>query len=469
MSLSAEGNIEKSFESENFTRGKSSYSKAFVFPECGQQQNQMSIALGNKKPQQLLEVEKLIWHALFTLSEGATAPEDILGDLVVQIPWQTLQPPLLAISKQDAEWFMIDDIPLSASPVQKNLPLPSTLLTSTSLPSPVRLPTTTPPPDNDNNNAMTETFPRQGCLPTTTPPPDINAMDESLDYQNQQQSISFNPPLSMEPDNSAHGDRTASSLPNNNNDMDESLDYSPQPPNTNSAQDTGAGSSEVQADQGFIAMNQDTPADGAAETEAGRSEVPADQGITAMNLDTPTDGAAETEAGDSEVPADQEFTAMNQDIPTDGAAEMEAGSSEVPADQGFTAMNQDTPTDGAAKNKEDDNRTQGSSYMSDSEKSLEARPSRRSTRLALEKRKDDSLGRDNTETSSRSTSPVEPSLPKRQYQPTTRVKRKAPTGDAVVKNLLSTGGSSDSPIDVDALQAVLQRFPLKREPQVCRR
>ena len=371
----------------------------------------MSIALGNQKPQKLLEVEKLIWRALFTLSEGATAPEDILGDLVVQIPWETLQPPLLAISKQDAEWFMIDAIPLSASPAQKNLPVPSTLLTSTSLPSPVRLPTTTPPPDNDNNNAMTETSPRQGRLPTTTPPPNINAMDESLDYQNQQQSTSPNPPQSMEPDNSAHGDPTASSLPNNN-DMDESLDFPPQPHNTYSAQDT--------------------------------------------------------EAGSSGVPADQGFTAMNQDTPTDGAAETEAGSSEVPADQGFTAMNQDTPTDGAAENEEDDNRTQGSPYVSDPEKSLEAPPSRRSTRLALENKKDDSLCSDNSETSSCSTSPVDPSLPKRQRQPTTGVKRKAPTGDPWVNNLLSTGGSSASPIDVDALQAVLQRYPLKREPQVCR-
>ena len=46
----------------------------------------MSIALGNKKPERLLEVEKLIWRALFTLSEGTTAPEDILGDLLLQIP-----------------------------------------------------------------------------------------------------------------------------------------------------------------------------------------------------------------------------------------------------------------------------------------------------------------------------------------------------------------------------------------------
>ena len=371
----------------------------------------MSIALGNKKPQKLLEVEKLIWRALFTLSEGVTAPEDILRDLVVQIPWQTLQPSLLGISTQDAEWFVIDAMPISASLAEKNLPVPSTLLISTSLPSPVRLPTTTPPPDNDNNN---ETYPKQGRLPITTPPPDINVMDESPDYQNQQQFTPPNPPLTMEPDNSAHGDPTASSS-TNNNDMDESLDSQPQP--NNSAQDTEAGSSEVLANQGFTAMNQDTL--------------------------------------------------------TDGATETEAGSSEVPADQGFTAMNQDTPTDGAAEIEVDDNRTQGSPYVvSDPEKSLEAPPSRRSTRLDLEKRKDDALCSDNSEiseTSSRSTSPVEPSLPKRQHQPTTGVKRKASIGDAGVNNLLSTGGSSASPIDVDALQAVLQRYPLKREPQVCRR
>ena len=303
----------------------------------------MSIALGNKKPQRLLEVEKLIWHALFTLLEGATAPEDVLADLLVQIPWQTLQPPLLAISKQESEWFTIDAIPVSASPAQKIIPVPSTLLTSTSLP------------------------PRQGHLPTTTPPPDDNAMDQSVDHQ--QESASLNLTQSMEPDNSAPGDPTTSSLPANNA-MDETVDF----PATFEAQ-----SSELA--QGFTA----------------------------------TDGAGENEEDDNE---------------------------------------------------EDGNRTQGLLSMSESDKSLEAPTSRRSIRLALEKSKDDSL-RNAPESSLCSTSPLEP--PKTKHQATTGVKRKAPTGDAGVKDLLSTEGSSASPIDVDALEAVLQRYPLKREPQVSRR
>ena len=36
-----------------------------------------------------------------------------------------------------------------------------------------------------------------------------------------------------------------------------------------------------------------------------------------------------------------------------------------------------------------------------------------------------------------------------------------------VEKLLSPGGSRAWPIDVDALHAVLERYPLKREPQVC--
>ena len=64
----------------------------------------MSISLGNKKPKELIEVEKVIWRALFTLSEGTKAPEDVLGDMVHQISWQTIEPPFSTISQEIGPW-----------------------------------------------------------------------------------------------------------------------------------------------------------------------------------------------------------------------------------------------------------------------------------------------------------------------------------------------------------------------------
>ena len=45
-------------------------------------------------------------------------------------------------------------------------------------------------------------------------------------------------------------------------------------------------------------------------------------------------------------------------------------------------------------------------------------------------------------------------------------KRKAPTGEEDEDALLSPGSSQAIPIDVDAFHAVMERYPLKREPQV---
>lgn len=129
----------------------------------------MSIALGNKKPEQLLEVERLVWRALFTLSEGMTAPEDVLSDLLLQIPWQRLQPSSLTISQQDSEWFTIKATPLSAALAQNTLPAPLNSLASTSLP----LPVSTPSPLRDDN-AMDETPDHQPLPPTLNVP---QAMD----------------------------------------------------------------------------------------------------------------------------------------------------------------------------------------------------------------------------------------------------------------------------------------------------
>ena len=280
----------------------------------------MSIALGNQKPEQLLEVEKLIWRALITLSLGMTPPENVLGDLVLNIPWGKLQPP----SHQDSEWFITQATPVSAASTQNTLQAPSILpvvsdindtgtLTAHGNTSPRQPPPATASPVSDNN-AMDKSLDNQTQSPplaTASPVPDNNAMDETPDYE-------F-PPLP-----------TALPLPDNNA-IDQSPDYQPQSPTLTSPQPM--------------------------------------------------------------------------------------------------------------------------------EQSLEVPTFRRSTRLALENSKEDTLHHETPE--NRSTS-----VYSSKRRPPTALKRKAPTGEAEVRKSPFAGGSRASPIDVDALHAVLERYPLKREPQV---
>jgi hypothetical protein len=341
----------------------------------------MSIALGNNKPEQLLEVEKLIWRALFTLSEGTTAPEHILGDLLLKIPWQNFP----TTSPQDSEWFTIEATPVSAAPAQNILAALSTSLTSTLLPLPV-------PALSDNNpinssTAHVNTSPSLTPLSTVSPLLDDNAMDQSFNNQP--------PPQSAELEKGAPSDnspRQDPALPlSDNNTMDQSLDNQPLPPTPN---------------------------------------VPASPLSDNNTMDQTLDNQPLT---------------TTPNVPQAMEAEIATGI-------GFGAMNEDSPSDdpisGAGDGEEADS----------IEQSLEAPTSRRSARLALERSKE--VSSPDAESSSRSTSPDEPFLPK-SSQTTTAVKRKAPTGEP--------GGSRASPIDVDALHAVLERYPLRREPQVCRR
>jgi hypothetical protein len=129
----------------------------------------MTIALGNKKPELLLEVEKVIWRALLTLSEGTKAPEDVLRDLHLQIPWQTFQPQVLT---DVSEWFTIPSTHVSAAPIENILPAP--------------LRTDFPVSDNQ---AMDQSLDCQLQAPPTRPSsplPDDQAMDQSPDCELQE-------------------------------------------------------------------------------------------------------------------------------------------------------------------------------------------------------------------------------------------------------------------------------------------
>jgi len=67
----------------------------------------MSIALGNNKPDALLEVETILWRALFAISDGLQFPEDIVEQSVAQIPWEKLK-----LDSAQWNWFDLSPPPL---------------------------------------------------------------------------------------------------------------------------------------------------------------------------------------------------------------------------------------------------------------------------------------------------------------------------------------------------------------------
>ena len=302
----------------------------------------MSIALGNEKPEQLLDVEKLIWRTLFTMSEATKPPEDVLNDMLNQIPWQNLTP-CLTTTQQVSEWFTLlptshipdndamDDSPDQLSPHTVNRPQSTDAENSPTShipdidPNQLSPHTVNPPQSTDAENSPTSHI------------PDNDAMDESPD---QLSPHTVNPPQSTDADNSPASAST--------------INPPPPPPTVNQRQ-----SSAMNEFRGFGTLNKN---------------------------DTDSDDDS-------------------------------------------------TPTE--------------------SEPGVEESTYRRSKRLA------DSLGGETSVINLTLTSPLASGLPKsKKYKPTRPLKRKAPTGE------LSHEGTRGRPIDVDALHAVLDRFPLKREPQV---
>ena len=171
--------------------------------------------------------------------------------------------------------------------------------------------------------------------------------------------------------------------------------------------------------------------------------------------------------------------AMNED--TSGVGAMNEDTSGVGAmnedTSGVGAMNKDTSGVDPAQNL-----SPGSGESELSESGSESDHSttvvfRRSTRLAIEKpgeateetakRRMGSKSHAKRPMTSHSILPDVPLLQISNQQSTTTLKRMAPTGDGDVEALLSAGASFARPIDVDALDAVLERYPVKREPQVC--
>jgi hypothetical protein len=94
---------------------------------------QTCIALGNGKPELLLQVEKLLWSSLFKMANGPCDLDNLLRDLVNTIPWDALA----AASESDRQWFALStnssqtvassshQIASSSSSQQSMFPIPS--------------------------------------------------------------------------------------------------------------------------------------------------------------------------------------------------------------------------------------------------------------------------------------------------------------------------------------------------------
>jgi hypothetical protein len=404
----------------------------------------MSISLGNKKPKELIEVEKVIWRALFTLSEGTKAPEDVLGDMVHQISWQTIEPPFATISQDIAEWFITAPSPtqvplLTASGLLENIPMDQS--PDYQLQSPTRNPSQAmedPPRDVPT--------PRAGDTEeaTASPVPNNNTMDP--------------PSLTQAPLSTASG--LLENIP-----MDQSPDYQPQSPTRNPSQAMEDPPSDV-------------PTPRAGDTkEADMDQTPRDTEVPPRPTAPPVPNNNTMDQTNSETDDAHHPTAPP--TPNNNTHQTPSETGNAPRPTASPVSNNNTMDETPDYSRQPptlilsqpeameatpcDNTTSRAGQNGEAE-SLEVTNHRRSTRLASEKRKESSLHPVTPDDSSRSTSPADQYLPKNN-QPTTPLKRKVPIGE---EKSLSPGDSHARPIDVDALYAVMERYPLKREPQVCR-
>jgi hypothetical protein len=65
----------------------------------------ISRLLGNGKTELIIEVEKAIWNALFSLAEGSLDSVQLLHHLCEQLPWDKITTAAAATSDYERHWF----------------------------------------------------------------------------------------------------------------------------------------------------------------------------------------------------------------------------------------------------------------------------------------------------------------------------------------------------------------------------
>jgi len=335
----------------------------------------MTIALGNNKPEPLLKVERIIWRTLFVLSEGSHVPEDVVEQLLVQIPWEHLQSPCLDSSQRS--WFNIRAPPL---PLIAPAPTPDVLLTQTT-------PLPTPPP-----------FPAP-ALP--------DHMDTTIDHEAQG---SAHDPDAMDTQPDGNERRSTDKLTDDCAAIDEEIPtYDPtKEPSSREQAETQRRSASVDRQPQSSSVGEDGEPDL-------QSQLPRATAFPEPGIQSSSDAAEDLAS--PKVPSETIATRRSARLNSKEQSEEERGAeSRVPSTSGTWR-------------------------------------SRTGNRGKVTKPKQMS-----PENSSRSTSPIPPVL-KRKERPELEELLE-------VENLLSAGSSVSRPIDVDALDAVLERFPVKCELQV---
>jgi len=382
----------------------------------------MNIALGNKKPEPLLEVEKIIWQSVLVLSEGLCIPEDVVEQLLLQIPWETLQAPFLNSSQRS--WFDIRAPPL---PSISTAPRVDSLLTPTTLLLP------TPPSSRalDLLDHMDTTFDHGAQVSVHDP----DAMDTQPDGNALHSTIHKDIPgdRPTEPEQQSSEDRAAETQYRST-----SVDREPEFPNV--GEDGGpdaAGNSD---------MAGDTDA-------AGDIDVVGDGDTEDSNVVRDSDAAGDTNA------AGKGHATGDSDATEDGDATDATDATDVTED--------DDMDDGDA---EDGDVEDGDAEdLVSPEMSSEAIATRQSARLnrrvllSLDTRRSHP-GRKGKLMKLKPMSPQKVLPPASELRKLARALKRKERPE--VEELLSAGSSAARPIDVDALNALLEKFPVKREPQV---
>ena len=326
----------------------------------------MSIALGNNKPEALLEVETIIWRALFVISQGMQLPEDVVEQLLPQIPWEKL-----TSESAQRNWF---DIRASPSPTVLACPIPD-ILTQTvppvSAPQPLLALTRPDPMDISPNHAVQIAV--------------HNPEDVDTD-RNELRSTDELTCGRAESGNMVQDARTP---------LESSLKESNGPPDLQSYRTTG---------------------EDVAPTEAVSENITMGKGGC---LTSGTKGTPDGPQPESQLESQLESPGVGEDSETFSPRRSTRLSSKGKAEEGG-------PEHGTSR-----------SFS----------PRKRQGNLTNPKQMTPENGSPGPPVASKSV-----------------LKRKVPPE---IEELLSGGSSAVKPIDVDAINAVLERFPVKREQQVC--
>jgi len=383
----------------------------------------MTIALGNNKPETLVEVERILWRAIFAISEGSQLPEKVVDELMLQLPWCKLQ-----LDDSQRNWFDVraPTLPPIAAGPSPDLLTQTTppVSTSPSLPAPYLL-------------DLMDIYPKQTRPPVSMPPSSRTSdLSNLTDTDPMDTTLGDAVPASVRDAEEMHTQEDSNGL----HSTDKLTGDRGAGGSMGKESDEGAESPALDRAAGF--RNDITTREEVVSTVGPSKRMKSSQSarLTSGVEKTPVEeggGQPKSPAGPEEevVGRQHESPGMEEDSETPGARRSERLSSK------------DKPEDGSSESRVWPTAQTGRSLSSRKCKGKEVNPREMSSA-----------------NDSRPVAAGPPVATKSAGGPTkSALKRKvAPEVEA----FLSGGSTAARPIDVDALNAVLETFPLKRELQV---